>query len=419
MSEEEIDDITLPKLGSKLSPHYKEILRMYFIDKIKVKAITEKFNCAQVSVNNIVKKYGVPFSRSEGRRQHYFESGILDDIDEQWKAYFLGWMFSDGNVYTQAKKNTVSLCIVETDRYILDYFNEKFYRDVKRPLNSRPARLKKGTQYLCKPLTRFQIDSVHLCKKLIEHGVVCAKSKILGFPKTIPIQYMPHFIRGLFEGDGCIKINNVYGLSVQIFSASNTFLVSLKTFLEDEVGITISIKENLPDNSKVGYIVFRKKDYIKKFYHYIYKNAEMNLQRKKEKFKQDAGTLLVNSLQTPDGTILVSRHTHDYVSHKDMITGTTYAIDGGISYLRWMPGGDYKDLSVYSDDPHEKIRKGVERGGRGINGDEPLTYVTLDKINDDWLKAIIKYEEEHRPANRYIPIYRKEVEYRKENNIVV
>ena len=129
--------------------------------------------------------------------------------------------------------------------------------------------------------------------------------------------------------------------------------------------------------------------------------------------------LLVNSIQTPDGTVLVSQHVHDYVCHEDKVTGTTYAIDGGGSYLRWMPGGDYKDLSVYSDDSHEKIRAGVERGGRGINGDEPLTYVILDKINDDWLKAIIKYEEEHRPANRYIPIYKNEVEYRIKNNITV
>jgi hypothetical protein len=130
--------------------------------------------------------------------------------------------------------------------------------------------------------------------------------------------------------------------------------------------------------------------------------------------------LLVNSIQTPDGTVLVSRHVHDYVCHEDSVTGTRYCIDGGNQYLRWSTlGGDYKDLSVYSDDPHEKIRAGVERGGRGINGDEPLTYVTLDKINDDWLKAIIKYEEEFRPANGYIPIYKAEVEYRVKHNITV
>ena len=63
------------------------------------------------------------------------------------------------------------------------------------------------------------------------------------------------------------------------------------------------------------------------------------------------------------------------------------------------------------------IRAGVERGGRGIDGDEPLTFVTLDKMNNAWLDATIVYEEKLRPNNRYIPIYKAEVEYRKQNKI--
>lgn len=127
-----------------------------------------------------------------------------------------------------------------------------------------------------------------------------------------------------------------------------------------------------------------------------------------------------NSIQTPDGTILVSNHTHDYVCHKDTITGDIQCCDGGNSYLRrTFTTADYKDLSLYADDPHEVIRERVVRGGRGINGDEPLKYVVLKDINDDWLLAIIKYEEELRPGNLYLPIYRAEVEYRKLNNITV
>lgn len=127
--------------------------------------------------------------------------------------------------------------------------------------------------------------------------------------------------------------------------------------------------------------------------------------------------LLVNSIQTPDGTILVSRHRHDFICHEDSVTGTRYCIDGGSEYIRWSTGGDYKNLCVYSDDPHEMIRAGVERGGRGIDGDEPLTFVTLDKMNNAWLDATIVYEEKLRPNNRYIPIYKAEVEYRKQNKI--
>lgn len=129
--------------------------------------------------------------------------------------------------------------------------------------------------------------------------------------------------------------------------------------------------------------------------------------------------LLHNSIKTPDGTILVSKHVHDYVSHIEKITGATFAIDGGQSYQRIISGGKFENLSVYVGDPHEKVREVVERGGRGIDGDEPLKYVVLKDISDNWLQAIITYEEKYRPKNMYLPIYREEQVYRKQNNIKV
>jgi len=102
-------------------------------------------------------------------------------------------------------------------------------------------------------------------------------------------------------------------------------------------------------------------------------------------------TLLLNRIKTPDGTILTSRTRHDYVTHKDA-NGLEYMVDGGIDYQRCNLNKDapHEDLSIYSDDAHEKIRAGFEWGGRGINGDQPLTYKPLMAMSDDHIKAILK-----------------------------
>lgn len=72
--------------------------------------------------------------------------------------------------------------------------------------------------------------------------------------------------------------------------------------------------------------------------------------------------LLLNRWKTPDGTVLVSYHTHDYVSHIDK-NGETYFVDGGSDYIR-MSLNDVKmtDMCIYTDSPYEEIRKSICRG---------------------------------------------------------
>ena len=146
-----------------------------------------------------------------------------------------------------------------------------------------------------------------------------------------------------------------------------------------------------------------------------------------EKDKQ----LIVNAFQTPDGTIIESRHRHDYVTHLDK-NGLEYMTDGGTDYVRCSvnPTSPAKSLCVYEDDDFELIRTSFKRGSRGINGDEPLTYVPLSEMNDNWLQATIDYIGDERVGNYNIPLclnpnnviahlYVREQKYRKANNIII
>lgn len=61
--------------------------------------------------------------------------------------------------------------------------------------------------------------------------------------------------------------------------------------------------------------------------------------------------LLRNRLQSPDGTILESKHRHDYVCHLDK-NGKMYFLDGGLDYARCSAHGDENYMQEWSDDPH-------------------------------------------------------------------
>ncbi|HSH51209.1 MAG TPA: hypothetical protein VK982_05755 [Bacteroidales bacterium] len=123
--------------------------------------------------------------------------------------------------------------------------------------------------------------------------------------------------------------------------------------------------------------------------------------------------LLANWIMCPNGTMIPSMHRHDYKEYVNE-DGSYSSVDGGLDYLR--RGGKYTEMSVYSDDPFEVIRRFVCRGGRGKEGKEPLTYVPLFRMSDEWLKATIEYIEND---NIYKEYYEKELEYRKENNVTI
>ena len=130
--------------------------------------------------------------------------------------------------------------------------------------------------------------------------------------------------------------------------------------------------------------------------------------------------LILSKIQTPDGTILTSHHRHDYVTHTD-INGETYMLDGGNDYQRTSVNKEsFKDLSIWSDAPYEIIRENFHRGGRGKNGDEPLEWVPLSEMSDEWVKNCIEYNDNLGMGKSYANyLYCKELRYRQRMGIKI
>lgn len=100
--------------------------------------------------------------------------------------------------------------------------------------------------------------------------------------------------------------------------------------------------------------------------------------------------LLVSAITTPDGTRLESAHRHDYNTHVDA-NGETYMLDGGLEYVRRSVNKEpATDSFVYTDDPHEHIRKWFKWGTRGKTGNDELKWVALQDLSTDHIEAILE-----------------------------
>ena len=101
--------------------------------------------------------------------------------------------------------------------------------------------------------------------------------------------------------------------------------------------------------------------------------------------------LIQNKWQTPDGTILISKHRHDYVEYTDK-NGEYYMVDGGNHYIRKSVNKKkMKDLCIYSDGSFEKDRFLLW----GINYDKNMKrlpetqFVPIKDLNTDHIWAIL------------------------------
>ena len=126
--------------------------------------------------------------------------------------------------------------------------------------------------------------------------------------------------------------------------------------------------------------------------------------------------LIYSAWKTPDGTILHSKHRHDYVTHFDSKSKEVYALDGGIDYQRrTINKVPPVDLSVYSDASHEKKREVFVWGSRGLDGQQPLVYNALKDLETSHVESIIETQT-HLPEH-VMQMFEDEIEYRKVRKI--
>lgn len=104
--------------------------------------------------------------------------------------------------------------------------------------------------------------------------------------------------------------------------------------------------------------------------------------------------LIVNRWQTPDGTILWSKHRHDMACHRDK-NGELYFTDGGNEYVRTSLNllAPMKNLCVYSNGTFELEREWVLWGknyDKDMNRLEETEWTPIKNLDTDHIYKILE-----------------------------
>ena len=166
-----------------------EIIRSYE-DGESGNQIADRLHISSSTVTRMVRRSG---KRLRQTRKYNLDEHFFDNIDNETKAYWLGWISADGCVY----QNYLSTFVQERDQLHIEKF--------RNALNSNyPIRTKVDwTAGKAFRSIGIEISSKWLVKALLSLGITPKKSLSLK-PAQVSEELQPAYFRGLFDGDGSI-----------------------------------------------------------------------------------------------------------------------------------------------------------------------------------------------------------------------
>lgn len=253
-----------------------------------IRSIAKKYNVDSSSACTLFQRRGVKIRKNPSlwNRVYSINENYFEKIDSEDKAYFLGLMYADGNVFGSRMK----IGLQEKDKSILEKF--KKYIKYSGPLMFRKGGKRDDGWGVRKNQYILQIVNQKISKSLSNLGCVPKKSLILQFPteNQVPKHLIRHFIRGIMDGDGYFSKyfikNNWVKYQVNLVSTS-MFIDKLSEELKKELQInTYNCKRHKNKETPTRQMFISGRIQVMKFLDWIYNNSTIHLTRKYNKYKR-------------------------------------------------------------------------------------------------------------------------------------
>lgn len=198
-------------------------------------------------------------------------------------AYVLGFFWADGCL-VKAKRNSrgVSFECAEQDKDLIYSIREAMRSEHK--ISERVRRQKSGK--LTK-MVQFQVFGERLVTDLESYGASQNKRHKNLEPLNVPSSEFPHFVRGFFDGDGCLSLKKSQRGAELTFTGSHATLVWIRDGLSRLLGVEVRpvVERSYRTKAHTHDLKYFRLRTIESILNHLYEDAQLFLPRKKQKFE--------------------------------------------------------------------------------------------------------------------------------------
>lgn len=253
----------------------KENIEELINNNLTLKEIAVELNVSYNTILRYCKKYNLKSTTgSKGAKKHTVNEHYFENIDTEDKAYWLGFIAADGNIHATVKNkpvNRIQINLKGDDKYHLESFQEAIKSNY-----AIQDKIVNGSS-----VAQLKINCTKMCNDLIANNITPKKSLTVTMP-DIPQELIRHYIRGYFDGDGNIKNfydkNNRHRYNFNIVGG-----IDMLEQIQQYIPCSTSIYR-LKRASEIFSLETTKKDNMKIIYNYLYEDATIYLERKKDIF---------------------------------------------------------------------------------------------------------------------------------------
>lgn len=160
--------------------------------------IAKELNIPYSSLQVEMERAGLSRRNGSNARKYDVDMHYFDMIDTPARAYWLGYLYADGYVHTECAPYNVVFTQTEKDSISVYKLAETL--KYTGPIRQEYNKYSQNAQY------RLDVHSKILVNGLESAGCIHCKPN-RKFPSTdvLPQELQWHFIRGLYDGDGCLN----------------------------------------------------------------------------------------------------------------------------------------------------------------------------------------------------------------------
>lgn len=203
-------------------------------------------------------------------QQFKFNHDFFEKIDNEEKAYWLGFFMADGCVSKSATDKAVLKLAIVDENHIKKWLRS--LDSIQKPCIFEDN----GRRYIAS--THY---STKMCDDLVKLGCTERKSLTLEFPK-LREDLIRHFIRGYLDGDGCIHFGNknqkIWQIKVNLIG-TKPFLKSIQKI----IGVYTKMRRIGNKKQNFSFNIDGNKQAMR-ILDWLYQDATIYLDRKFERY---------------------------------------------------------------------------------------------------------------------------------------